>query len=81
MKFLTIKIVPSKITAIYRNFGIVVVGINIGIVVVGIVGNFLSGLLFFRVGIAPVGINVQLGDSYLVKIEQVSFKRLTLNIK
>jgi hypothetical protein len=47
MKFPTIKIVPSKITAIYSNFVIVVVGINIGIVVVGIVGNFFVGIIIF----------------------------------
>jgi hypothetical protein len=47
MKFPTIKIVPNKITVIYRNFGIVVVGINIGIVVVGIVGNFFVGIIIF----------------------------------
>jgi hypothetical protein len=47
MKFPTIKIVPNKITAIYRNFEIVFVGINIGIVVVGIVGNFFVGIIIF----------------------------------
>ncbi len=36
--------------------GIVVVSIKVGIVVVGIIFTFLSGLLFFEVGIAPVGI-------------------------
>jgi hypothetical protein len=47
MKFPTIKIVPNKITAIYRNFEIVFVGINIGIVAVGIVGSFFVGIIIF----------------------------------
>ncbi len=61
-----------KITAIY--IGIVLVGIKVRIAVVdiigvrikvrisvvNIVGTFLLGLIFFGVGIAPVGINSQL---------------------
>jgi hypothetical protein len=35
------------------------VRIKVGIAVVDIVGTFLSGLLFFGVRIAPVGINSQ----------------------
>jgi hypothetical protein len=36
--------------------GIVGVGIKVRIVVIGIILLFLSGLLFFEVGTAPVGI-------------------------
>jgi hypothetical protein len=61
MKFPTIKTVPNKITAFYRNFGIVVVGINIGIAIVDIIFTFFVGIVVFCIGIAPVGINGQLG--------------------
>ncbi len=43
--------------------GIVGVGIKYVIAVVDILSFFLSGLLFFGVGIAPVGINGQLAKT------------------
>jgi hypothetical protein len=61
MKFPTIKIVPNKNNHNFRNFGIVVADIILGLLLLGLLAIFLSILIFFRVGIAQVGINGQLG--------------------